>query len=359
MSEHTSAVSQAKALKILFITSQWPRADRPGRGAPFVERGVRALENAGVVVDVLDYAGGWSFTNYLRAYREMRRRLRYNQYDLIHAYFGQCGLVARAQLKLPVIITYAGSDVEGSPAYHGLNRYKHYVLIGIGRLLSLLADEVIVVSNNLGRKLPRRDSHLIPGSLDLSLFRPINQAEARAQLGLPQDRKLVLFAALHPENPRKRYPLAAKACEIARKTLNLELIVLSGKSPAEVPLYMSACDALLLTSTNEGSPNVVKEALACNLPVVATDVGDVRERIGKLEGCETCESDEPEAIAAALLRVLQQPERANLREAVLHLDEKLLVERVKALYQAVLAKKRSGRKFNLWSRFKTSTGTDI
>jgi glycosyltransferase involved in cell wall biosynthesis len=100
-----------------------------------------------------------------------------------------------------------------------------------------------------------------------------------------------------------------------------------------MPLYMSACDALILTSAGEGSPNVVKEALACNLPVVATDVGDVRERIGTLAGCAVCGNDAPEALAAALTRVLQSEERPVLRDAVLHLSSDILAQRIIDVYK--------------------------
>src|SRR5690349_10858011 len=110
----SAANTQSRPLKVLFITSQYPTPERPAY-APFVEREVRSLRHAGVEVDVLAYDGGWSPGKYWRAVREMYRRMNNQKYDLIHAYFGQCGLVARAQTRLPIVITYGGSDVEGSP----------------------------------------------------------------------------------------------------------------------------------------------------------------------------------------------------------------------------------------------------
>jgi glycosyltransferase involved in cell wall biosynthesis len=293
------------------------------------------MQAAGVAVDVYVYDGGWSIGNYLRAVRETRQLMKRERYDLIHAYFGQCGLVARAQRKLPVVITYAGSDVEGSPIFRGLHRYKHYVLIAISRLLSLVADQVIVVSDNLGQKLPRKDYHVITIALDLDLFKPMDQKEARDKLGLPHDRKLVLWAA-KPSNTRKRYELAVEVCRIAKETMNLELVVATDRPPEEIPIYMNAADALLLTSTNEGSPNVVREALACNLPVVSTDVGDVREQIGSLESCAVCDDDKPERIAQALIRVLQQPDRPGLRDAVVNQNYGALGRKVVSVYEKAL-----------------------
>src|SRR5207302_2384469 len=106
------------------------------------------------------------------------------------------------------------------------------------------------------------------------------------------DRRLILFAA-SPKNPVKRYPLAESAVARLDRRYRAELVVAAGIAPDKMPLYMNACDALLVTSTHEGSPNVVKEALACNLPVVSADVGDVADRISKIEGCALCDSDDP------------------------------------------------------------------
>jgi teichuronic acid biosynthesis glycosyltransferase TuaC len=332
-------MTATKPLKVLFVTSQWPTPDNPSK-APFVERGVRALREAGVDMDVMSYDGGWSFGKYRQAVKEMRRRIKENDYDLVHAYFGQCGTVARAQFKLPMVISYGGSDVEGSPTFKGSQRYKHYVLTTISRVISLLATQVIVVSENLGRKLPRRDYHIVSSALDLDMFQPIDKREARERLGLPQDRKLALFASSDPDNPRKRRELAVEVCRIASQTHPIELVVAGKKPPAEIPLYMSACDVLLITSSNEGSPNVLKEALACNLPVVSTDVGDVRKRLGHLEACAVVAEDTPGALASALVRVLDHKPTRPLRDEVLDLGFQKFAERVIAVYK--LATKQKG-----------------
>jgi glycosyltransferase involved in cell wall biosynthesis len=103
-----------------------------------------------------------------------------------------------------------------------------------------------------------------------------------------------------------------------------------------MPYLMNACDAMVFTSRQEGSPNVVKEALACNLPVVSVPVGDVPERLRGVEGCELCADDRPETIAAALERVLRRGGRCNGREAVTALSENLMAQRVIAIYRAAL-----------------------
>jgi len=330
-SDHASS----RRLRVMFITSQWPSSTRPSI-APFVKREVESLIASGVDLDLFVYKGGWSLWSYFRATSEMRRRLNLSHYDLLHARFGQCGLVARAQLRVPVVVTYGGSDVQGSPHFSGRYRYRSYVLRGISWMLSLLVDEVIVVSDHLGHMLPRKDYHVISCGVDLSLFRPMDRAEARSRLGLLSNQRLVLFVG-DPRNKRKRYELAVAACEIAAASVDLRLVVLTGRPIEEVPLYMSACDVLLLTSTNEGSPNVIKEALACLLPIVSVDVGDVRERIEKLEGCFLCDDDDPKVIADGLTKVLTLGHLVDSSELVRDLDTNEVARRVIKIYRAAVS----------------------
>ena len=115
-----------------------------------------------------------------------------------------------------------------------------------------------------------------------------------------------------------------------------DLIVAWGVPHADMPFLLNACDALVFTSMQEGSPNAVKEALACNLPVVSVPVGDVAFRLTGIEGCELCADDRPESIAAALERVLRSGRRSAGRDAVSHLDERRLTQAVIAVYEGVL-----------------------
>jgi glycosyltransferase involved in cell wall biosynthesis len=112
----------------------------------------------------------------------------------------------------------------------------------------------------------------------------------------------------------------------------VELLLGWGVPHTRMPLLMNACDALIFTSLQEGSPNAVKEALACNLPVVSVPVGDVAERLKDVEGCELCVDDKPDTIAAALERVLKRGGRATSRQAVAHLDEQLIAQKVIGVY---------------------------
>jgi glycosyltransferase involved in cell wall biosynthesis len=195
---------------------------------------------------------------------------------------------------------------------------------------------VIVVSEHMKGELPPGvAAHVIPSGLDFGLFRPIPRDEARRHLGLPLDRRLVLFAG-SPDWPRKRYALARQAVDVLARTLPADLVVAWGVPHDDIPYYMSACDVMAFTSMLEGSPNVVKEALACDLPVVSVPVGDVPDRLRGVANCELCADERPETIAAALERVLRRGGRSTGRAAVRELDERLLTQRVIEIYQSVM-----------------------
>jgi glycosyltransferase involved in cell wall biosynthesis len=178
---------------------------------------------------------------------------------------------------------------------------------------------------------------VLPSGLDFDLFRVLPRDEARARLGWPLEKRLVLFAG-NPEVPRKRHPLAKAAMEVLNRTLPAELVVAWGVPHSEIPLYMNACDAFLFTSMQEGSPNVVKEALACDLPVVSVPIGDTAERLRGIDGCELVEGERPEALAAALERVLRRGQRVAGRIAVASLAEEAITARLIDVYRAAIAR---------------------
>jgi glycosyltransferase involved in cell wall biosynthesis len=105
---------------------------------------------------------------------------------------------------------------------------------------------------------------------------------------------------------------------------------------AKIPLFMNACDAMIFTSMHEGSPNVVKEALACNLPVVSVEVGDVRRWLSRVDGCVVCADDKPATLTRALREVLQRNARVDGRPAILEIEESLLTQKVIQIYEKLL-----------------------
>lgn len=325
-------------IRVLMLTAGWPQ---PGMAQTthFVKRQVGFLKAAGVEVDVFHIKGKRRPDNYLRSWLKVRPLLSSRHYDLVHAQFGQSGLLALPK-RLPLIVTFRGSDLLGIVGRDGRHRRLGKVLQAGSRLVARQADAVILVSAHMRAELPPSiPVTVIPSGLDLNLFQCVDRDEARQRLGLARDSRLVLFAG-DPQSPRKRHWLAAAAMDRLTQRAPAELVVTWGVPHDQMPLYMNACDALLFTSMQEGSPNVVKEALACNLPVVTVQVGDVAERLRDIEGCVVTADENPETLAAALERVLARGGRVAGREAVRELDEENMTQRVIRIYQSVLRRKR-------------------
>src|SRR5262245_31084539 len=321
-------------IRVLMITSEWPTEKRPDY-APFIVRQANFLRSAGLRVDVFNFQGSKKPFNYLRAWFQVRKKLRRDSYDLVHAQWGQSGLLAIPK-PCALVVTYRGSDLEGIVDSNGQYTFAGNVLKLLSKAMALVADEVIVLSKSLGSHLPKGcQYHVIPGGLDLDLFCPTLKATARKALGLPENRCLVLFGG-KPEAPVKRYNLAQQALTLLADKYDIDLVVAEKVPHHVMPLYMNACDMLLLTSLHEGSPDIVKEALACNLPIVSVDVGDVRERISGIAGCVVCKDDRPTTIAAGLIEIISQKIPVNSRDAVKELDERVLTREVIGVYHRAM-----------------------
>jgi glycosyltransferase involved in cell wall biosynthesis len=183
--------------------------------------------------------------------------------------------------------------------------------------------------------------------VDIDAFQPIDRQEARARLGLPPDKPLVLWAGEY-WRPEKRFDLVEAAMEGVKATLpDTELVLLSKKPHDVVPLYMSACDALILTSALEGSPMVIKEAMACNLPIVSVRVGDVPEVISGTPSCTLAERD-PDDLAAKLVEVLREPRRTDGRGRIAHLRHDRIAGRIIEVYRHAVRPRRGLQGVHAW-----------
>jgi glycosyltransferase involved in cell wall biosynthesis len=197
------------------------------------------------------------------------------------------------------------------------------------------ASGIIVKSENLKQALPKRVDlskvRIIPNGVSLERFRPMDRQEARQILGWPQDRQVALFVTVRG-HPRKHPELAREAIEKVSSTgRQMDLRIMQGVPHDQVPLWLNASDVLLLTSIHEGSVNVVKEAMACNLPVVSVDVGDVRERLEGVRNCAVTEAT-AESLAAALIEVFDGGQRSNGRDYLGDLTLTATAKRVESLY---------------------------
>jgi hypothetical protein len=203
-------------------------------------------------------------------------------------------------------------------------------------MVAARADAAILVSEHMKQGLsPKVPVHILSSGVDRNLFRCMPQDEARRLLGLPQSERLVLFVG-NPKLPVKRYELAERAVEVLNRSLPARLILCWKTLHQDIPVYMNACNVFAFTSVQEGSPDVIKEALACNLPIVSVPVGDVDVRLKGIDGCELCTDDAPETIAAGLERVLRAGRRLDAQEAIKDLDEAFLTQKLISIYESVL-----------------------
>lgn len=325
-------------MKVLQITNAYPYKDNPAYGI-FVKNQIDSLSREGIENEILFINGQERTTNYLRALPPLWRKALWGEFDLIHAHYGLSGVVARLQFSCPLVVSFWGSDLFGTVAdFRGRITRVSKVWVFLGKILSLLAEAVTVKSEEMKRVLPRKDVYVIADGVDFNLFKPMPREEARLLLELPLGKRLILFGG-NPHVFCKRFDLAQGAYRLVKERIpDVEMLVLCGKKHEIVPLYMNACDVLLLPSEHEGSPNVVKEALACNLPVVATDVGDVRENIAGMEGNHICER-EVQDIAAKLIGVLEKPYRTNGREKSEKFEIQKTARRIITVYNEVLRNK--------------------
>jgi teichuronic acid biosynthesis glycosyltransferase TuaC len=332
-------VHRDRGAEVLIATNVWPEPARPVYGV-FVQRQVESLRAAGVRCDVLYVRGYASALAYpLAALRFFFSSITWRgRYRLIHTHAGETALAARFHAGTPIVASYFGDDLLGDRDADGALGPGARVRTTVLRAHSQLLSATITKSREMAAVLPpraRRRNHVIPNGVRLDLFRPLDRDEARARLGW-SDEPVALFAATKPQSPAKRLWLAERACGLAGVRLHLA----SGVPPEEMPTLMSAADCLLVTSAVEGSPNVVKEALMCNLPVVATRVGDIPERIERVEPSWLCPPD-AEAFAAALRACVAAGDRSNGRDAAGELDERHIAQRIIEVYREVSAFERA------------------
>jgi glycosyltransferase involved in cell wall biosynthesis len=327
-------------MRVLMVTPQLPAPTRPGSmGMAPTARQIESVRALGADVDVLEIRGVKRL-KYLQCLPTLHSLAR--SADLLHAHFGYCGWLARTHVTRPVVLSFMGDDLLGTPDYEGRVSTLSKLVVHIDRWVARAVDAVIVKSAEMARIVSPVRAHVIPNGVDLNVFRPLDTRDARERIGLAAGTRYVLFPG-RPEDPHKGFALAQDVIrQTARHTgAPIELVPLRGVAHDQVPLYMNACDAMVLTSFAEGSPNVVKEAMACNLPIVSVPVGDVPELLAGVTGCAICPRDSA-ALGRALAHVVSEGRRTEGRSALERkgLDQGSVARRIMTVYRDVLDARR-------------------
>jgi glycosyltransferase involved in cell wall biosynthesis len=330
----TDTITVAGSLRVLIVSNHRDAQLMIPSSSIWIDRQVTALRSLGVNVSTFDLGTSHSPIRLFKKWRELRSNVRAFEPHLIHARYGTVVAAVSVMAGGPSVITYCGSDLNpGAP----VSVFRRYIGFLLSNLAALRARRLICVSPGLRQALWWRRSRvvIIPDGVDLDVFSPGPQCQARKEIGWNHEHPVVLF---NPGNStlKKGLPLAEAAMKVALTDIpSAQLHVISNVEPNRMPLFYRAADVLLCTSRYEGSPNVIKEALACNLPVVSTPVGDVSERLAGVKPSRIVPWD-TNVIGSALTEILRSRQRCNGREHVTHLSLERAARQVISVYRSAL-----------------------
>ena len=293
---------------------------KQGRYAPFIVEQVNALQKQGVDFEFFPVTKR-GLSGYLSQVRSLKKAIIKYHPDLIHAHYGLCGLLANLQRRVPVVTTYHGSDIN-DPQILKLSKIA----------IRLSKFNIFVSQKNIDTAKVRKNYALIPCGINLEDYPEMDKVQARKLMGLAPEKKYVLFAGAF-DNAVKNAPLAFSAMALVP-----ELLELKGYTRSEVATLMNAVDCFLMTSHTEGSPQVIKEALACGCPIVSVDVGDVRERVTGIFGCFLSETNEPKELAYLLWEAISFENRTNGQQRIVSdgLDNVCIAQKLSKIYTGII-----------------------
>lgn len=313
---------------------------------PFVVEQGECLRQLGMTVDYMCVRG-----NYILALRDLKRKIREFQPDIIHAHFGLSAITAELQSLAPVVTTFHNGET--------LNKHVNFLT----SLFSLRAKHVVYVAQHIHDLVyfKAKKYSIIPCGVNMDDCHLIDQVSARKLLGFEDGIKYILFGGGF-DNLRKNYAILRDTVERIERAPwvsveggercgNIVCLEMKGLSRAECVLRMNACDLFALPSHSEGSPQALKEAMACNCPIIATDMADVRHLLGNLPGHyilrnprptkERWDADEKsvDELVALVQEALQFNSRTNGRDRIteLHLSNEQVAEQLIEIYKQVLS----------------------
>jgi len=313
-------------MKVLFVCS----GNKKTGISPIVRAQGESLKKNGVSLEYFAIKGN-GLWGYLRNAPLLKKRIADFKPDIVHAHYSFSAMMASLVCCVPMVVSLMGSDIVVCP----INK----ILI---RLFSTFKWQVLIVkAESMKQSIGLVNAAIIPNGVDTDHWRPLDPVTCKQEVGFSEDKRQVLWLA-DPKRYSKNIELANQAFQMT-SSKELELKVIYDISHHQVPIYLNAANILLLTSRWEGSPNIIKEAMACNCPIVATDVGDVRQVLGDTEGCYVT-SFNPEDVAAKIESALvfaKERGRTNGRQRIMELglDANTAANKLFSIYGSVLARK--------------------
>lgn len=322
-------------MKVLFVSSS---NNKNGIG-PIVKMQGDSLNSQGILIDYFGINRG-GFRGYLKARNLLVGNLRGNNFDIIHAHYGLSAIVALlARKKEKLIVSFMGDDIVGSNRSDGSIKKTSLLIAWLNILFSKwFYSHSIVKSEQMLNKMNHNKVSLIPNGVNTDVFYPGDKTLARKKLALDPELKLVIFVS-DPSREEKNYLLADKAVKLLNDPKTL-LVPVFNCDHENLPDYYNAADVLIMTSFHEGSPNVIKEAMACNCPIVSTDVGDVRLVFGDTKGCFISSLDPADFSEKIKLAIdfSKRDGQTKGRERIIELglDSETIAKRIIDIYEKVL-----------------------
>lgn len=309
-------------MKILFVAS-----GNKGDVNSLVKNQGISLSETGFSVEYFPIKGKGIF-GYLRNIPEIRHRVKKGNFNLVHAHYSFSAMAASLAGRFPLVVSLMGSDA-----------YMNFFWRTVIRFLTRFRWQAVIVKSQKMKEILRLgESHVIPNGVNPNLFKFIDREQARKEINYTGKEIMLLYAA-NPARKEKNYPLALEAFKLLQDE-KTELLTLSGQAADKMPHYINAANVLILPSLWEGSPNIIKEAMACNCPVVATDVGDIAWLFGSEPGYFIAPFD-PAGFSEKLKQAIDfslSKDRTNGRQRIkeLQLDSQSVAKRIIAVYEQVI-----------------------
>ena len=292
---------------------------------PFIVEQGEAIRKCGVDVDYFA-VGGKGLLSYFTARKALMKKIKEFQPDLIHAHYGLSGITAVLQGKVPVVTTFHNGETLS---------FSSNIL---SSLFSLRTKFMVYVAQHIYdlAYLKRKKNYVIlPCGIDLNDCVITDKEIARKELGFLPDKKYILFGGAFA-NLRKNYPLLKEGIELLKRD-DIEVLEMKGLSRLQISKILSACDLFALPTKSEGSPQALKEAMACNCPIIATDVADIKHLLGDVEGHYLCSFD-PKDVAVKVEKALAFNSRTKGRERIIELGltNDLVAKKLVEIYKTII-----------------------
>jgi teichuronic acid biosynthesis glycosyltransferase TuaC len=312
-------------MKVLFVSS----GNAKDGISPIVKNQGQSLINQGIIVDFFTIKGK-GFWSYFFHIFILRKYLRTNKFDIIHSHYSFTSYVAALAGAKPLVVSLMGSDVIS-------NKFARLLILFFHKLFW---DKIIVKSMDMYQCLGSKKIKIIPNGVNIDKINPLDKKNCQDKLGWNNEKRHILFAA-NPGRAEKNFSLARMSMESLQNDYEIVVHILKDVPHEDIPIYMNACDVLILSSLHEGSPNVVKEAMACNCPIVTTSVGDVKWVLGNTDGCFISSFD-PSDYKEKIKLALEFSEKYGMtksrdRIVKLGLDSVTIAKKIIDVYQKVLS----------------------